>query len=143
MRRLTLALLAPALLLALALPSFAFDDEDELTRIHIKVVDEKGKPVDRASVRVVFKQGRHKIKLTKIQHSWEMKTSQDGEVSIPPLPKGDILVQVMAKFYQTYGETLTIEENERTLEVVLKDPQSQYSSHTGKADTKADAEEKK
>ncbi len=51
-----IALLAPCLLLALALPSPAFDNEEDdgVTRLHIKVVDEKGKPVDRASVRVVF-----------------------------------------------------------------------------------------
>jgi hypothetical protein len=116
------------ILLALCLPVLA----DDLTRLQIKVVDDRGKPVDRASVRVVFKQGRHKIKLTKIRRSWELKTSQEGVARIPEIPKGDILIQVMAKNYQTFGETMTIEEDERTVEIVLKPPQEQYSSHEGK-----------
>ena len=117
-----------ALLIALCLPVLA----DDLTRIQVKVTDEAGRPIDRATVRVVFKSGRSKIKLTKIQKSWELKTSQEGIAKIPGLPKGDILIQVMAKFYQTFGETMTIEEDERTVEIKLKPPQKQYSAHEDK-----------
>ena len=113
------------LLVALCLPVFA----DDLTRIQVKVTNEAGKPVERATVRVVFKQGRSKVKLTKITKSWELKTSQEGIAKIPGLPKGDILIQVMAPFYQTFGQTMTIEEDERVVEVTLKAPQKQYSVH--------------
>ena len=113
------------LLLLLCLPALA----DDLTRIQVKVTDEAGRPVDRATVRVVFKSGRSKVKLTKIKKSWELKTSQEGIANIPGLPKGDILIQVMAKYYQTYGETMTIEDDQRIVEVKLKPPQKQYSAH--------------
>jgi len=113
------------LLLALCLPSLA----DDLTRIQVKVTDEAGHPIDRATVRLVFKQGRSKVKLTKIRKSWELKTSQEGIANIPALPKGDILIQVMAKYYQTFGDTMTIEEDEKVVEVKLKPPQKQYSAH--------------
>jgi len=38
-------------------------------------------------------------------------------------------VQVTAKGYQTYGEKYEINEEEKTIEVKLKPPQSQYSAH--------------
>ena len=101
----------------------------DMTKIEIKVTDEKGKPIDRANVRVVFKQGRKKVDLRKIVHSWELKTSQDGTAHIPAVPKGDILVQVSAPYFQSYGETQVIEDDEHTVLVTLKRPQKQYSVH--------------
>ena len=105
--------------------------DSDLTRLQIKVTDDRGKPVDHANVRVVFKQGRRKLTLalTKIQHSWEMKTSGQGIAKIPPIPKGDILIQVTAPYFQTFGKTFDIEEDERTVEVQLNPPQQQYSAH--------------
>lgn len=114
------------LLLAACLPSFADSDRTKLT---FKVVDERGKPVDRANVRVVFKQGRRKLTGTKIRRSWELKTTQEGTATIPEIPKGDIMIQVTAKFRQSWGDTLTIEEDEKLIEVTLLPPQSQYSVH--------------
>ena len=121
------------LLLALCLPMFADSDE---TRLEIKVVDDRGKPVERANVRVVFKQGRRKLTLKKIQRSWELKTSEQGIARIPPIPKGDILIQVTAPYYQTFGETFEIEEDTRTVEIKLNPPQAQYSVHETKQDAK-------
>jgi nitrogen fixation protein FixH len=114
------------LLLALCLPSFA---DDDFTRITVKVTDEKGKPVDRANVRLVFKQGRRKLTMKKIQRSWELKTSQEGTAKLPGIPKGDILIQVTAKNHQSFGDTFTIEEDQRTVEILLKSPQAPFSVH--------------
>jgi len=114
-----------ALLIALCLPALA----DDLTRIQVKVTDQNGRPVERATVRVVFKQSRLKVPLAKVRKSWELKTSQEGIAKIPGMPKGDILIQVMAKYYQTFGQTMTIEDDERTVEIKLKAPQKQYSAH--------------
>ena len=58
-----------------------------------------------------------------------MKTNQEGVVSIPPIPQGKILVQVMAKGYQTFGQTVDVSDEEKTIQVQLKPPQSQYSAH--------------
>jgi hypothetical protein len=119
-------ILVPILLLLFALPSFA---DSDLTRITVKVTDERGKPIDRANVRVVFRQGRRKLTLTKIRRSWELKTTQEGIAKIPAIPKGDILIQVTAKFRQSFGDTFTIEEDERLVEVTLQPPQPPYSVH--------------
>lgn len=135
MRKLVVLLL----LLAACLPSFADNDR---TKITIKVVDERGKPVDRANVRIVFKQGRRKLTGKKIRRSWELKTTQEGMATIPEIPKGDIMIQVTAKFRQSWGETLTIEEDEKTVDVTLLPPQSQYSVHGTNDPRSKEAKEK-
>jgi len=104
--------------------------EKELTSLQIEVKDLQGKPVERAGVRVQFVEGRSKVKFgKKIRTSWELRTNQLGVAKIPPIPQGKILIQVYAKGYQTYGQTHEIEEEEKTVEVKLNPPQSQYSAH--------------
>jgi len=113
------------LFLLLAAPIFA----DDLTRIKVVVISAAGKPVDRANVIVKF-EGRSIVKLgRKVKTSWEMRSSQDGVANIPELPKGKILVQVIAKNFQTFGQTYEVEEDQRTIEVKLSPPQPQYSVH--------------
>lgn len=110
----------------LALPLLAAD----MTRIQVKVTNLDGKPVDRASVVVKFVEGRSKVKLgKKIMTNWEVRTNQEGLAKIPEIPQGKILIMVIAKGYQTFGETIPIEEEEKTIEVKLKPPQPQYSAH--------------
>jgi len=101
-----------------------------MTRLRIEVKDLNGKPVDRASVRVHFVEGRSAVKLgKKTSRNWEMRTNQEGVANIPSLPQGKILIQVMAKGYQTFGNTFDVAEEEHTIEVKLNPPQAQYSAH--------------
>ena len=115
------------LLLALSLPVLA----DDLTHLQIHVTNERGKPVDRASVIVKFVSGRplKTLGLRKARLSWELKSSQEGMAKIPGIPKGKILIQINAKNYQTFGDTYDIDEDERVVEIVLKEPQTQYAVH--------------
>jgi hypothetical protein len=124
MRKLVLLLALPLLI---TLPSFA----DDLTRLQIHITNERGKPVDRASVIVKFVSGRplKTLGLKKARLSWELKSSQEGMAKIPGIPKGKILIQINAKNYQTFGDTFDINEDERVVDIVLKTPQSQYSVH--------------
>ena len=117
-------------LLALLAPMFPAK-ADDLTRIQIHVTNERGKPVDRASVIVKFVSGRplKSLGLRKARLSWELKSSQEGIAKIPGIPKGKILIQINAQNYQTFGDTFDIEDDERVVEIVLKDPQPQYSVH--------------
>ena len=102
----------------------------QTTKLRIEVRNPDGKPVDRASVLVKFVEGRSIVKLgKKIRTSWELKTNQEGVASIPPVPQGKILVQIIAKNYRTFGQQFDINEEEKTLEIALKTPQSQYSAH--------------
>jgi len=124
MRKLVLLLALPLLI---TLPSFA----DDLTRLQIHITNERGKPVDRASVIVKFVSGRplKTLGLKKARLSWELKSSQEVMAKIPGIPKGKILIQINAKNYQTFGDTFDINEDERVVDIVLKTPQSQYSVH--------------
>jgi hypothetical protein len=130
-------------LLASCLPSFA---DSDYTKVTVKVTDTKGKPVDRANVRLVFKQGRSKVTLKLIGRSWELKTSQEGTAKLPGIPKGDVLIQVSmspgsVKKFQNFGEHFSIDEDERTIEVVLNPPQPAHSVH-GPNDPRATDEQK-
>jgi hypothetical protein len=107
-------------------PMFAAD----LTKLEIHVTTESGRPIEQASVVVKFKEGRSPVKFgAKIRKEWDLKTSQEGVVKIPPIPKGKILFQVRADHYQTFGETFDIQEDEKVVEIKLKPPQAQYSAH--------------
>ncbi len=85
-----------------------------------------GRPVDRASVIVKFKEGIG-VNLRKIQTSWETKTNQDGTVTLPTMPQGKVQIQVIASNYQTFGDIYTTDRDEQTVEIKLNPPQPQYS----------------
>jgi hypothetical protein len=103
---------------------------DDLTKLKFVVTNESGKPVDRADVVVKFVAGRSVVKLgKKIRKSWEIRTTQEGTAEVPEIPKGKILIQVIAKNYQTFGQTFDVTEDEKTIEVKLNPPQTQYTAH--------------
>ena len=121
-------LLFTCALFAAALPVLA---DPPMTKIRVEVRKATNdKPVDRASVVVRFVEGRSVVKLgKKIMTSYQMRTNQDGVATMPPIPQGKIQIQVIAKGMQTFGEIIEIGEEEKTVEVKLKDPQPQYSVH--------------
>ena len=101
-----------------------------MTRITVEVTNTEGKGVDRASVIVRFIHGHSVFKLGRgTKTSWEMKTNEEGRVSIPPLPQGTLLIQVIAKNYQTFGKNFDIDDPEKTVQIKLNPPQPQYSAH--------------
>lgn len=116
-----------AILLAIASPLLA---DPPMTKLRIEVRNPGDKPVDRAGVIVRFVEGRSIAKFgKKIRTHWELRTNQEGVVTIPPIPQGKILIQVIAKGYQTFGEYIDVNEEEKTVPVNLKSPQPQYSAH--------------
>jgi len=101
-----------------------------MTTLTIEVTDQAGKPVDRAGVIVRFVKGHSAMKFGKsIKKEWEMRTNQEGRVTIPPIPQGTILIQVIAKNYQTFGDNFDVDEPQKTITIKLNPPQSQYSAH--------------
>jgi len=117
--------------LLLTLPFVSALRADDLTtRLRIEVKTKAGNPIDRAAIAVTFVEGRSKVKLGKkiIKH-WELRTNQEGWAKIPPIPQGKLLVQVIAKGYQTFGQTFDVNEEERTIEIKLNEPQEQHSVH--------------
>ena len=101
-----------------------------MTKLRIEVRTRGDKPIDRASVIVRFHEGRSIAKLGRnVRTHWELRTNQDGVASIPPIPQGKIMVQVIAKGYQTFGQSFDVSEEEKTIPVILNPPQPQYSAH--------------
>jgi hypothetical protein len=116
-----------AVFCALVLPARA---DHPMTKLRVEVKNVGGKPVERASVVVNFVQGHSVVKLGKhIRKRWELRTNQDGVAKVPSIPQGQIQIQVIAKGYQTFGETFDVTEEEKTIEVKLNPPQPQYSAH--------------
>ena len=102
----------------------------DMTTLTISVKTPGGKPVEGASVIVKFVKGHSITKLgKKIRTEWELRTNQDGLAKIPPIPQGTILVQIIAKGYQTFGQNFDVDEEQKTLEIALNPPQPQYSAH--------------
>ncbi len=113
--------------LALALPLLL---GAPMTKLTIAVKSPAGKPVEHASVIVRFIKGHSVVKLGKgIRKEWELQTNQDGIAKIPPIPQGTILIQVIAKNYQTFGDNFDVDEDQKTIEIKLNPPQAQYSAH--------------
>ena len=116
----------PALLLW-ALAAYA---DTPMTKITVQVTTPGGRPIDRAEVVVNFIQGRSIVKFGKtVRTSYDLRTNQEGEARIPAIPQGKIRILVSAKGYQTFGQVLEINEEEKTVEVKLNPPQPQYSAH--------------
>lgn len=100
-----------------------------MTTLTIQVKSVSGKPIESASVIVKFQKGHSVVKLGKsIRKEWELRTNQEGTVKIPPIPQGQILVQIIAKDYQTFGQVFDVDEENKTLDIALQPPQPQYSA---------------
>jgi hypothetical protein len=121
------ALVLMVVLMAFSIPVLA---DPPVTTLRIEVKTLAGTPVDRASVIVRFLGARDYLKLgRKIRTSWETRTNMDGVARIPSLPQGKLLIQVIAKGYQTFGQQYEISEPDKTIEIKLNPPQPQYSVH--------------
>lgn len=70
----------------------------------------------------------------------ELKTDEDGKTMIDVLPTGSkVLLQVIAKGFQTYGSDYTIDKAQMAVVVKLKRPGQQYSIYDNHPET-ADAD---
>ena len=122
--------LSALLLLLCSLPLTAASPMTKLTVLVTSA--ETGKPIDRASVIVRFRHSKFKIKLPNMVTSWEAKTSQEGKVTLPEMPQGQVTIQIIASNYQTFGDVFETEAGPQTIPIKLNPPQAQYSAHDKK-----------
>lgn len=151
------ALLATSLCLAAGVMVFAQDSGHRgrkykapppTSRVDVTILrNDDGKPIENAAV--VFQ-------LVGDKGNMELKTDEDGKTMIDVLQTGSkVVLQVIAKGYQTYGGDYSIDKPEMAIQVKLKRPGQQYSiydNHSEKAsaekstdkpdDTKKDSPEK-
>ncbi|MDE3186622.1 MAG: carboxypeptidase regulatory-like domain-containing protein [Acidobacteriota bacterium] len=90
------------------------------SRIEVTILrNDDGDPIENASV--IFH-------LVGDKGNMELKTNEDGKTVIDVLPTGSkVLLQVIAKGYQTYGQDYEINKAEMAIEIKLKRPGQQYS----------------
>jgi Carboxypeptidase regulatory-like domain len=117
---------------AVVLAASALFAATPMTTLKVVVKTQSGKPVDRAEVIIQWKADPKKPRTSfgrNVSTKFEMRSNQEGEVTMPPIPQGNIRVQINAKGYQTFGEVYLVESDEKTIEVKLNPPQQQYTSH--------------
>jgi hypothetical protein len=103
---------------------------DPGTIIKVTVKNEADKPVANAFVVLDFLGSRQVMKLgMKKKTHWEVHTNQEGFAHFPPVPEGTVQLQVINSKYQTYGQKIDVQGEEKLLEITLKRPQTQYSAH--------------
>ena len=100
------------------------------SRVDVTILrNDDGKPIENAAV--VFQ-------LEGDKGNMELKTNEDGKTMIDVLPTGSkVLLQVIAKGFQTYGSDYKIDKSEMAILVKLKRPGQQYSiydNHSESAD---------
>ncbi len=115
------------LALLTAVPAFCADQK---TTIKVVVKNQFDKPVENAAVILDFL-GAHKVEKLGMRGKmhWELKTNQQGIAHFPPVPEGTVQLQIITQKYQTYGKKVDIEGAEKTIDITLNPPQTQYSAH--------------
>src|SRR5271155_1884492 len=97
----------------------------QILTIHIEVTaGEKNKPVDSASVYVRYNEP-HKIKADKLIEM-NVKTTMEGKVRVPLVPKGRILIQVIAPGWKTFGKWFDLSDDEQVFKIHLDNPPKWY-----------------
>src|ERR1035438_8541419 len=94
---------------------------------HIEVTVLKGfnkKPIDGAHV--IF----HPVKDGVDEGNLEVKTHQDGKVSIDVIPTGSsVRIQVIADGFATYAEDYLVKEESRAITIEMLKPRAQISTY--------------
>jgi hypothetical protein len=91
-------------------------------RIHVTAND---KPLGNATVYVRFNVPGgllHHDKLAEL----DFKTNEDGSVKVPDVPRGKILIQVVAKGWHTYGKWYDVDTDQETIDIKLVPPPKWY-----------------
>jgi hypothetical protein len=120
----------PILLWAAA--AFAASTPPPMTKLSVVVKTQGGHAIVGAGVKVHWSANKKHpaVRFGKaVNTTFELRTNQEGQANIPPIPQGNILIQVMAKGYQTFGQTYDIDDEAKTVEVTLNPPQQQYTAH--------------
>lgn len=98
-----------------------------MSRLRVSVTSaDGGKPIGNASVYIRYPDGytrlTHKEKLAEMN----FKTNLDGSVKIPDVPRGKVLVQVVAPGWHTYGKWYDISDADVKIDIKLDKPPHWY-----------------
>jgi hypothetical protein len=101
------------------------NSESALTNLRIVVTaGKKNQPVENASVYVRYKEARFLRKDKKVE--LDLKTNREGVATMRDLHRGDIIVQVVAQGWKTFGRRFTLDQAKQTIHIKLEEPPHWY-----------------
>jgi len=99
--------------------------EQATTKLRIQVTGTNGKPVSNASVYVRYNKPGGFLRKDKLAEL-DLKTNGEGSVKVPPVPQGQIMIQVIATGWHTYGKWYEINRDEDSIDIKLQPPTQWY-----------------
>ena len=99
-------------------------EKDATSRLRIEVTGDAGDPVENAAIYVRWDRERKFAKDQKFEQNW--KTNKDGVVKVPAVPRGKILIQVVAQGWKTFGQWYEFDQDEHTVKIRLQKPVRWY-----------------
>jgi hypothetical protein len=102
--------------------------ESATTNLRIEVTaGDKNEPVANASVYVRFERPSGLLHLHKDKKiEMNLRTNQEGDTKVPDVPRGKVLIQVIASGWKTFGQWYTLDKNEETIKIKLEKPPHWY-----------------
>jgi hypothetical protein len=120
-----LAMLAGSVALAQSNDNKPAAEASGSTRLRVEVTGgDASSPVDMASVYVKFVTKRALAKDAKTEMN--VKTNREGVAVVPVVPRGKIILQVVANGWKPYGENFDLAKDEEVLKVHLVRPPKWY-----------------
>jgi hypothetical protein len=100
-------------------------DTNSGTRLRLEVTggDPAG-PVEGASVYVRYLVKHRMAKDENVEMN--LKTSHDGTVMVPFVPRGEVTVQIVAEHWKPYGQKYQMTEGEQVIKIHLEKPTKWY-----------------
>jgi hypothetical protein len=106
-------------------PAPKAEKDSGTTVLRIEVTGgEKNEPVEGASVYVKYVHERLWSKDKKIEMN--VKTNREGVAKVPEVPRGKILVQVIASGWRTFGRWYDATQEQQTIKIKLERPTKWY-----------------
>ncbi len=117
--------LLPTVLSAQSGEKPAKEKESTTTKLRIEVsAGDASDPVEGASVYVRFEEERKFAKDKKVEQNW--KTNKEGIIKVPSVPRGKVLIQVIAPGWKTFGQWYSLDQEEQTIKIRLQKPPRWY-----------------
>jgi len=117
--------LLPSVLRAQSGDKPAKEKQEGTTKLRIEVTaGEEANPVEGASVYVRFSEDRKFRKDKKTEQNW--KTNKDGVIKVPEVPRGSVMIQVIAPGWKTFGRWYDLDQDEQTVKIRLQKPPRWY-----------------
>lgn len=103
----------------------AQDSDSKTSRLRVEVTGgEKSVPVDMASIYVKFVEKR--VLAKDQQMEMDVKTNREGVAIVPVVPRGKIILQVVAKGWKPFGEKYELVQEQEVVKIHLDRPPKWY-----------------